>query len=1224
MQTNTRFILTSILSAVICLAFFTSVYADECTTGVASGLATPDGRPLLWKSRDVSNANQEFHYVDLGGNFIPFIANTYSGNTNEYFGGVNAAGFAIENSNSYNLPPGPDSNGWGAGADDGEIMKRALALCVTVDDFQDLLDSTNIDGRTGNANYGVIDAFGGAAMFETGGYTYTRFNAADSAAGYIVRSNYSYSGPLDNRMTYGGYRHDRADFLWNNAVQDDSLTPQYIFRYVARDLSSAVLDPYPLPFDGSYGGYPYGCVPNSAAICRSTTRSVIVVQGVPANEDPGDAILWSMCGSPLAAVTLPLWVRAGSVPLEFDSNVGSRLSDRSTALCNWIYNQSGVVDTWHLTNPRNNGFWDDIFPVEDDVFSDVAVFVNSVDYQNNAAVAAFQNQHATIVADYLDAWQQNTAPICSEVPGDFATIQEAINASLDGDTVLVHPGTYVGPLEFTGRNIVVGSLFLSTGDDSYIESTVIDCQGNGRSVAVFTNGENANTVLSGFTLQNANTNYGGGVYCSVSSPTLDHLLIKNCQTTSNGAGIYATHSSNPVISHVTVVGNTAAGVGGAIHTYDQSTPTITNSIFWNNVPAAITGTVSISYSDVEGGGGGTNINADPLFVNSVNGDYHLSWTNYPVSDNTRSPCIDSGAPSLPYDPDGTRTDMGAFYFDQYDVNHAPEWTSVPSPIDVIEGGLIQFTVAGTDVDEDALTISYQGNLPQEAQFTDNGDGSASLLWQSVEGDAGDYTATFTLSDGIVEVPVEVSISVTSLHTTGYAVAEQTLQGTIQGSYANTTASDNTYETLTERTSSGRPNTRYSLLEHVWTFQPTGYNLVLHVEAYHSVNNEGDNFILAGSFDGQHYTDLLVVTKTADDNAEQTAAIAGAAVGTYYLRVTDADHTVGRQALDSFFIDNLFLTFTQGEAPNQPPLWVNAPESVVAYAGALVEFTVTGSDPDGDQLTVTLDPDGIPAGFSFTDNGNGSALFSWQTAEGDTGNYTASFTLSDGELEDIVAVPIQIQPTPEPVIILVDDITLNLRVNKRNVSTEGVVTIMTEAGSPVVGALVSAAWSGLYNGAVQGTTNDAGQVTFTTPNLRNPTGDYILTVTDVAAEGCRYDPDQNVETSDQIHVVNGQLAGSGGSALSFTEPMPVELTLKPSFPNPFNSTTTICVGVPEDGELEVTAFDVSGRKAATIMSGVVSAGWHSAEWTPQGLTNGVYIIHAASSGSTRISRLVLLK
>jgi hypothetical protein len=49
-----------------------------------------------------------------------------------------------------------------------------------------------------------------------------------------------------------------------------------------------------------------------------------------------------------------------------------------------------------------------------------------------------------------------------------------------------------------------------------------------------------------------------------------------------------------------------------------------------------------------------NINADPLFADAPNGDYHLLWG---------SPCIDTGAPNSPLDPGGSRADMGARPFD---------------------------------------------------------------------------------------------------------------------------------------------------------------------------------------------------------------------------------------------------------------------------------------------------------------------------------------------------------------------------------------------------------------------------------------------------------------------------------------------------------------------------------------------------------------------------------
>lgn len=69
--------------------------------------------------------------------------------------------------------------------------------------------------------------------------------------------------------------------------------------------------------------------------------------------------------------------------------------------------------------------------------------------------------------------------------------------------------------------------------------------------------------------------------------------------------------------------------------------------------------ISINYSLIEGGWSDPNsvgiINADPLFVNPANSDYHLT---------ADSPAIDSGAPNSPLDPDGTRADIGAYPFFQ--------------------------------------------------------------------------------------------------------------------------------------------------------------------------------------------------------------------------------------------------------------------------------------------------------------------------------------------------------------------------------------------------------------------------------------------------------------------------------------------------------------------------------------------------------------------------------
>ena len=124
------------------------------------------------------------------------------------------------------------------------------------------------------------------------------------------------------------------------------------------------------------------------------------------------------------------------------------------------------------------------------------------------------------------------------VPENYSTIQLAINASIDFDTVLVSPGFYEENINYNGKNIVVTSTYLQDQDSSLIAQTIIDGDQDG-SVAIFENNENGDAVLQGFTIQNGNGyfadpdgngtfyTYGGGIYCQDSDPTLKDLVITN-------------------------------------------------------------------------------------------------------------------------------------------------------------------------------------------------------------------------------------------------------------------------------------------------------------------------------------------------------------------------------------------------------------------------------------------------------------------------------------------------------------------------------------------------------------------------------------------------------------------------------------------------------------------------------------------------------------------------
>jgi len=158
---------------------------------------------------------------------------------------------------------------------------------------------------------------------------------------------------------------------------------------------------------------------------------------------------------------------------------------------------------------------------------------------------------------------------------------------------------------------------------------------------------------------------GGGIYCGkYSSPQLTNVIISGNTAYYVGGGIICYDNSSPNLVNVTICENTAY-FGGGIYCWHNSSPTLVNCILWNDSPNEIGGSVTATYSDIQGGWAGTgNIDADPLFADPRNGDFHLTWTNFPIQDSTMSPCIDAGDPSSPLDPDSTRADMGAYYFDQ--------------------------------------------------------------------------------------------------------------------------------------------------------------------------------------------------------------------------------------------------------------------------------------------------------------------------------------------------------------------------------------------------------------------------------------------------------------------------------------------------------------------------------------------------------------------------------
>lgn len=315
--------------------------ARPCTTAVISGRATPDGRPLLWKNRDFWQPHNEVVY--FRGERFSFVAVVNAGATQNVYMGVNSAGFCLENSVTRDLPGAA-----GQGPGNGAFMKHALEHCATVAEFESLLRQTNATGRRTRANFGAIDAHGGAALFETGPASYVKFDANDARVaplGFIVRSNFSATGrsldlspleqsgefaPLDGLESAGRFRRGYA--LCRAGVEQKRLDVRYLLRQVVRDMA----DPLGEPLPGSVNGDPRAPLPQSVdverTVCRRSTVSAAVFQGVLPGEDPALTTMWVLLGQPAFSIAVPCWPATGEVAPELCGPEGSRLCSLSLEL----------------------------------------------------------------------------------------------------------------------------------------------------------------------------------------------------------------------------------------------------------------------------------------------------------------------------------------------------------------------------------------------------------------------------------------------------------------------------------------------------------------------------------------------------------------------------------------------------------------------------------------------------------------------------------------------------------------------------------------------------------------------------------------------------------------------------------------------------------------------------------------------------------------------------
>jgi len=169
--------------------------------------------------------------------------------------------------------------------------------------------------------------------------------------------------------------------------------------------------------------------------------------------------------------------------------------------------------------------------------------------------------------------------VCSLESCDYTSIQFAIDAATKGDLILVAPGHYYENINFKGKALTIRSTSVDP------ELTIIDAENNG-SVVRFINGEQPDSILDGFTIQNGSNDTGAGIQIYASSNgTVSRPTIKNCVITNNNASLSGggldMDNSEPYIIQCQINDNRAP-LGAGISMSNFSAPDLRNLHIFNN------------------------------------------------------------------------------------------------------------------------------------------------------------------------------------------------------------------------------------------------------------------------------------------------------------------------------------------------------------------------------------------------------------------------------------------------------------------------------------------------------------------------------------------------------------------------------------------------------------------------------------------------------------------
>lgn len=545
------------------------------------------------------------------------------------------------------------------------------------------------------------------------------------------------------------------------------------------------------------------------------------------------------------------------------------------------------------------------------------------------------------------------------------------------------------------------------------------------------------------------------------------------------------------------------------------------------------------------------------------------------------------------------------------------------PQTVAEGDTLALGISATDPDGGYLMLSAE-NLPTNAIFADNGDGTGNLTFTPGYTQAGAYDVTIFVSDGSMIDSEIVAITVTAANGAPLLTAVDSLlmaEGDTLTVAIGAIDPDGDPVTLTaENLPSNTAFVDYGDGSGSFTFYPDFTQageyavtfiasdglladsevVVLTVIAVNQLPvlaaigpqtvAEGDTLNLVVSADDPDGTIPMLTASTLPphaaflDNGDGTGTFAFTPdfdqAGVVYITFYASDGW----AIDS---EQVMITVT---GVNRPPVLAAIGSQSVVEGDTLI-FDITATDPDADSLA--LSAENLPANASFTDHGDGTGRLMFTPAIAQIGVFTVSFMASDGILVDSEAVDIT-AAVHAPVIIT------------GNVLLPGTVV------SYIIDSIetVTADWSGIY--AISVPYGWSGAVTPTMAGYTFTPADrsYTTVLSDQIDQD--FIPSLATDVDDE----------TGG-------PLPDRFSVAQNHPNPFNPSTVIEYAVPKQARVTIAVYDVLGRWVRTLVDEEQPAGWHQVVWdgadqAGSGVSTGMYFYRLQAEGFTQTRKMVLMK